>query len=986
MIVDKDYFDNPIVPDFVLCKANKERIGTLKCTEKIADIKYKDLNEIHFTTYLYIDNEKNPYYEAVDIMKYILLPDTGFFFIVDCETHSEGTEYEYKEVTAKSYEGLLRRKYLETFIINMGSTGSIDGCQFYNLADKEHSLFHLVLSKCPEWKIGHIDPSLVALQRSFEIDRKDIYSFLMEDVSIAFGCIFLFDTLNNTINVYKEENMGEDTNIHVSYKNLLKNTNISCSIDDIKTCLTITGTDDLTVREVNLGQDRIYNFEAFNSLEYWSKGLYDSYNEWIVLYNANLPKYTSLLSQYQEYYTKINYLTYEKMPNDSSSTDWSLYGLSPLKEQLAIYEQKQAVSMKAGHGNSESDFYETEYLPIYNTITTINSQIEEINSELTSLQSSQKEIGLQMNEIIELVSMDNNFTSEQLKELSSFIREDELNSDNFVVTDIMTEQERFEMLGQLLDFGKKELQKVATPQLSFSTNMANIFVIPDFSKLYGKFDVGNYIWVTLRDNYHIKSRLLTLHVNFHDVTDFNVTFGNISRKAKTRYSDASAMINTINSVATSVSFNSSYWNDAYKKADNITQMLSDGLVAAGVKLKNADNSEVIMDNRGMFINTVSGEYAGKDSMFLGNASLLFTDDAWKTVAMAVGRADVNGESRFGVFADFCIASYIAGSTIESSTIKTTKMIASEIESTSINNGNGTFTVDSEGNMVANSGKFKGEVFASKISGSEVEGTNISGGTITGSVINNGNGTFKVDDKGIITASSGTIGGSTIDNNSIHSSNGNWYINSDGSAIFKNIIITGSNSSASFGGGFSTDTSFGVTGGALQNFNDLVANKVTAAYIDATVQLSAKYATITSLDAVLARIGTLEANDVTINGTLEAHSTDIRNLFANEAQLGDLIVENTALINDLTAVDVEIKNKLTAMSANITELYANNVEVENKFIYEGKTAGWTPVLRRVEIFFDAVEVLDKNGNPITIYSINKNIPCGYLYSIVLGVEN
>ena len=968
MIVDKDYFDNPIIPDYVLCKANKERIGTLKCTEKTADIKYKDLNEIHFTTYLYIDNEKNPYYEAVDIMKYILLPDVGFFFIADCDVQSEGTEYEYKEVTAKSYEGLLGQKYLETLIINMGSTGSIDGCQFYNLADKEHSLFHLVLSKCPEWKIGHIDPSLVALQRSFKIDRKDIYSFLMEDVSIAFGCIFLFDTLNNTINVYKEENVGEDTDIHVSYKNLLKNTNISCSIDDIKTCLTITGTDDLTVREVNLGQDRIYNFEVFNSLEYWSKGLYDSYNEWIVLYNANLPKYTSLLSQYQGYYTKINYLTYEKMPDAPSSTDWSLYGLNPLKEQLAVYEQKQTASMKAGHGNPESDFYESEYLPIYNSIAAINSQIEEVNIELTNLQNSQKEIGLQMNEIIELVSMDNNFTSEQLKELSSFIREDELNSDNFVVTDIMTEQERFEMLGQLLDFDKKELQKVATPQLSFSANIANIFAIPDFSTLYGKFDVGNYIWVALRDDYHVKARLLTMHINFYDATDFNVTFGNISPKAKTRYSDASLLINTINSVATSVSFNSSYWNDAYKKADNISQMLSDGLVAAGVKLKNADNSEVTMDNRGMFINTVSGEYAGKDSMFLGNASLLFTDDAWETVAMAVGRADVNGESRFGVFADFCIASYIAGSTIESSTIKTTKMITSEIESTSINNGNGTFTVDAEGNMVANNGKFKGEVSAS---------------TIIGSSINNGNGTFSVDENGkLITSDAyitkGEIGGAKIENNSIHSLNNNWHINSDGSATFKNVYLTGVQSGSNFGSlGFDGNNTFGnFTGNSY--YGSSMSNPFSGTCVTHIETLSANHIKTNYLDAMNASIDRLEANDVSINGTLQAHTTDIQNLFANEAQLGDLIVNNTASINNLNAVDVDIKNQLTAMNANINDLYAKNVEVENKFVYNGKSASWTSI----PYVWDAptVEVVGADGENVKVIQ-----DIYYRYMRVLAVE-
>ena len=29
-----DFFHNPIVPSYILCKSNKERIGILKCTSK----------------------------------------------------------------------------------------------------------------------------------------------------------------------------------------------------------------------------------------------------------------------------------------------------------------------------------------------------------------------------------------------------------------------------------------------------------------------------------------------------------------------------------------------------------------------------------------------------------------------------------------------------------------------------------------------------------------------------------------------------------------------------------------------------------------------------------------------------------------------------------------------------------------------------------------------------------------------------------------
>lgn len=967
MKFNRDYFNNPTIPDYILCKANKERVGIIKCTAKNIVHKFNDLDEITFTTYMNIDGKKNPSYEAIDTMKYILLPDIGFFSICECKTRSEGTEFEHKEVTARSYECLMAQKHVENFIINMGTTGSIDQVSFFNLADKEHSLLHLILSeKCPDWKIGHLDTSLVTMQRSFEVTRKNIYLFLMEDVAQAFGCVFLFDTLTNTINIYKEENVGEDTNVYISYNNLLKSTEISSNTDDIKTSLTLKGADDLTVREVNMGQDTIINIDFYHSTDFMSQNLYDSYGKWKVLRESKVNEYNVLLSQYQEYYSQINYLTNKKMPDTVGSTNWAEYGLMPLKEQLSAYEQKQAVMMKSGWGNTDNPYYSTSYLPVYNTIQEINAQIKVIDSELEKLNTEQTEIYNQMFDIMNLIAMENNFTEDELAELSTFIREDELSSDNYIVTDTMTDEERFEMLEDFLEYGQRELAKVATPQLAFTADMANIFAIPEFESLYDQFDVGNYIWISLRDDYHVKTRISEIDYDFYNPENFTVKFGNIVKQSGNVFYDMSEAIRQAKDAATSVSFNKSTWSQSAKDTDNIGQMLESGLLDAGVFLASGVDSELYVDSRGIFINTVTGEYAGKDSIFLGGGKVLFTDDNWKTVAMAVGRGEVKGESRFGVFADFCIASYIAGSTIE----------GGSITGTTINNGNGTFSVDENGHMIASSGEFKGEITASKISGSKITGTSINNGNgtfsvdkdgnliatsadikgkisaseIIGSSINNGNGTFTVDSSGKIHAISGNIGGAILASDSIKASNGKWAIYSDGSASFKEVFVTGVQNGSNFGGvnignngwtsgtfnnGFSADTSFGVSGGALTNFNTLVTNRITAEYIDATVQLSAKYATITSLDAVSARVGTIEANYATV---------------------GDLAVTNNLVVG--------VGNRVTTIENNYIRtdtVYAKFMEVKN----------WTSagLIRadKIEAKFITTDDLEINSGGIKVYS-------------------
>ena len=794
--VKHDFFDNPIVPPYILCKSNKERIGVLKCTSKDLTVKFNSLDEISFTTYLYHDNIKNNYYDNVEVMKYVLLPGIGFYAIDSVFIQSKGTKIEHKKVTAISYECLMGQKYLENFTINMGTVESIDGVQFYNLAAPDKSLLHLVLEKCPDWTIGHIDVALRTTQRSFEVTKQDVYSFMTTDVSEAFECIFLFDTVNNTINVYQEKNVGKDTDIYVSYNNLLKSTNISSNVSDIKTCLTLTGTDDLNIREINMGYDRIYNLDFYNSMDYMSKSLFNAYNKWIKKRLNHLNSYNSLLSQYENYYSQINELTHLKMPSTANSTNWNEYGLVPLQEQLASYEQKQAVMMKSGWGDPSNANYSSKYLPVFNTINTIKSHIFNINNQLNDLKNSQSQVLSRMNTIISDVSMIRNFTLDQLKELTTFIREEELSTNNFVVTDIMTDEERFEMLHEFLKYGEKELFKVSIPQLSFSADMVNLFAIPEFRRFNGDFDVGNYIHVSMRDDYLIKARLLEMRIDFLNVENFSVVFGNIVKQGKMA-KDFTNAFKQAQSAATSVSFNASHWNQANRDTSTIGKILDEGLIAAGKYLKNGDDSEFIIDKRGIFVNTTSGQYAGKDSIFFGGGRLFFSDDNWETVSMSVGRADVTikgvTESRFGTFADFVLAGYIGGSVLEGDEIyggllQSLNYAKGKIGSLiNLNNGTFEFNANNESKLTLDGNgvlTVKGIIKAEEgwIGGKDAfiikDGKLYSGKDSFSSSTNgvyigiNGialgaNNTFTVDPQGNLTATAGSIGGWKIGKNNIY---------------------------------------------------------------------------------------------------------------------------------------------------------------------------------------------------------------------------
>ncbi len=772
MRINRDTMGHLSEPDLILIKASEERVGVLQATNKNWVTKYNELDTLSFEIPFMIDREKTSFYDQIDIMKYIEVPDiNAVFSIKDVEIENEGQTTEFKKVECQSRECELAQKYLEEFTVNCGTTGSIDGVKFYQPGNQTHSLLHLVITeKCPGWSFKHISASLWTMQRSFEVTRQDIYSFLMGDVMEAFECIFVFDSKNRTISAYTESEYGKDTNVHVSYNNLLQNTDMSYSIDDVKTCVTLKGDSDLEVREINMGYDRIYDFSVYASEEYMSQSLLNAYHSWMALVDTVVDPdlftykdgvitraelqgksykqaYTLLLTKYQNYYTDISKWTNTLLPYGintrypgygtisytedgsdavtfsrytsaelvdslpSSGSENTLYlikntnnmyryngawvdvnkwincCLTALKEKQASAENLQAVAMKAGYGDAESTDttiaarYVDTYLPALYMYNAVTKQIESVNQTLSALNTDQGIIQTDKMVITNKTAMRNNFTADQLKELSTFIREDEVTSSNFVVTDTMTEAERFDMLYALLDYGQKELAKVSAPQIQFSASLSNIYAIPEFDDYSDDFDIGNYIWVTLRDDYSIKAKILQISIDFMDRSRFSVTFGNIMKKAKNIFTDITDALNAATSAATSVSFSASHWSASAEQTDSIGQALQKGLLSQSYYLANAEDNETLIDENGVWITTTTGEHGRDntddyDSIYLGGGRILFTEDGWRTVSMSTGRADVDmpsindqgqlvftTESKFGVFADFLMAGYVGGSLI-----------------------------------------------------------------------------------------------------------------------------------------------------------------------------------------------------------------------------------------------------------------------------------------------------------------------------------
>lgn len=102
---------------------------------------------------------------------------------------------------------------------------------------------------------------------------------------------------------------------------------------------------------------------------------------------------------------------------------------------------------------------------------------------------------------------------------------------------------------------------------------------------------------------------------------------------------------------------------------------------------------------------------------------------------------------------------------------------------------------------------------------------------------------------------------------------------------------------------------------------ITKNTVTSAYINATVGLSANYATIKSLNAVSARVKTIEANYIKTS-TVSANYATINSLDALSSRVG--IIEANYITASIVSANYATINSLNAVSAKFNNLNANNI--------------------------------------------------------------
>lgn len=297
------------------------------------------------------------------------------------------------------------------------------------------------------------------------------------------------------------------------------------------------------------------------------------------------------------------------------------------------------------------------------------------------------------NYIRDKTEMLNFFTEDQWIRLSPFIREDEFNDSNFLLTGYESEEERMSICEELMEAANKELNTLCQPSLEFSMTMANILALPEFAPLIDQFQLGNFIRVHIRDGYVKRSRLLEVDLNFDDLSDFNTTFGNLVT-TKSEIDKHAELLAQAVSAGKQVATAASGWQRAVDKSNKLEEAIVSGLQDAALQVGRASGQAISWDQNGFFcrkfLDGTTDQYENEQIAIINN-KIVFTNDGWQTSKAALGefQVDTNGdgvaETMYGLLADAVVSGYVKGSVIEGGSLK-------------IGGTGGTFIVNEDGSV------------------------------------------------------------------------------------------------------------------------------------------------------------------------------------------------------------------------------------------------------------------------------------------------
>jgi hypothetical protein len=320
-----DIFNQVDKPVVMLCTPNLIKVHAIDnlIFETKVILRYNAISEFSFSIPESIDGNATTLfvYDLIKTKKYLHIENIGYFIIQDVDENDEGL-VKIKEVKCESLESELKNKQMIDFKrVSIPIVDSLINVQYklipadlldpftdfeYELYPNDNKVIYsydqgegiidiLTENYCQNWSLDLTKPipnslielggssntdKIAVIVRGFKVSSTNVYNFLINDVEKAFSCVVIFSKTERKFWLETMESV-EETNIFLSFDNLIKQGSVSEYSDEIATSLSCYGESNFSINYANpLGTSKIYNFDYFKTTEWMSQDLIDKIDDW----------------------------------------------------------------------------------------------------------------------------------------------------------------------------------------------------------------------------------------------------------------------------------------------------------------------------------------------------------------------------------------------------------------------------------------------------------------------------------------------------------------------------------------------------------------------------------------------------------------------------------------------------------------------------------------------------------------------------------
>ena len=637
-----DFTKEKVKPNLSLCKPNKTTIAKMNESYDIMfDLKLGALDSLEFK----IPVKHVRRHELVETKsfkrirgKYLVrfkLNSYDEYFVIN-SINKKGDSEEYLEVKALLLPFELNRKILRSFELTSKNA-------------KEQ--LEKVLEKT-NWKVGYIDSEFLMKYRGLEITRSTVIEAIV-NIAKTFNALIVWDTHTETISFYRPNNIGKNRGLRAKYGKLIENVEETDESDNIITRLHLYGKEDIGIQSVNpTGSSYI-----------------EDYSTYIYPYKEVLnPDGTYEVLRSSDYMTNElchSLLAYQKTVKDSESVFQALLeskatlqaivnqqesDLFSLETTRRLYlDDRDALNTRIAQKRDQLDNADNNNLDTIDLIrgelvdleNQLQNKIEDIETqeqlildketEIIYYEQDVQEVDYEIDELRQDLSVNNNFTNQEITEWNRFIHEDDWQDQN--ITDPQ----------DLLDEGKVAFDRIRQQRMSISVSLFNFLSALEEQNNWDKLNLGDTFRIDYdRLNISYQAKITEIEYDFES-EEINVTISDVENLKKDQDRFLEMLYNSY-STSSVVDIDSWKWDLSLDNNGKINELINNIWDANKQAIVGAKDQVVEVSDRGLLIRDPNDPNVYLVGL---NGMIAITNDGGNTWKHAITSTGIVGEYIYG---------------------------------------------------------------------------------------------------------------------------------------------------------------------------------------------------------------------------------------------------------------------------------------------------------------------------------------------------